>query len=95
MAAIDCGTDRHGIGRLWVEEMESGMVCSHLYRVRDYLVRHVRLVYPCRHHSSDDRLSNDRYRLCCSPANESVDVCLQDSGSGVCPAVGFGYVEVY
>lgn len=74
--------------------MESGMACSRLYRVRDCLCRLVRPVYLCRHHSSDARLHSDRCRLYYIPANESVDVCLQDSNSGVCPAEGLGYVEV-
>jgi hypothetical protein len=94
MAAIDCGTDRRGICRLWAEETESGMACSRLCRVRDYPCRLVRPVYPCRRHSSDARPHSDRCRLCYSLGNESVDVCLLDSSSGVCPAVGFGYVEV-
>ena len=91
---IDCGIDRHGICRLWAEETGSGMACSRLCRVRDYLCRLVRHVYPCRRRSSDDRPHSDRCRLCYSPANESVDVCLQDSDSGVCPAVGFGCAGV-
>jgi hypothetical protein len=91
---IDCGIDRHGICHLWAEEMVSGMACSRLCRVRDYLCRPVRPVYPCRRHSLDARLSSDRCRLCYSLANESVDGYLQDSDSGVCPAVGFGCVEV-
>jgi len=89
---IDCGIDRHGICRLWAEETGSGMACSRLCRVRDYLCRHVRLVYLCRRRSLGAHPRSDRSRLCYSRANESVDVYLQDSDWGVCLAVGFGCV---
>jgi len=69
------------------------MACNRLCHDRDYFCRPAHLVHLCRRRSSDVHLDSDRYRLCYSLANESVDVCLRDSGWGVCPAVGFGCVE--